>query len=65
MENKKKYTAYIDVFDNDYRSYCGQEEIQVDSIEEAREYCEKNSWRAISYDYNCIMDNITKEIKRK
>lgn len=57
----KKYTATIDVIDNDYRAFVGSEEIEVDSWEEAEEYCRKEEWSGYSHMVDCLRDNHTKK----
>lgn len=44
-----KFRAFIDECNNDYRSWCGREEIIVDSWEEAELYCKEESWTGSSY----------------
>ena len=58
---QKTYTAYINEFDRDYHCFCGTEEIQVDSVEEAREHCRKQTWSGYSYNIHNMRHNTTKE----
>ena len=58
---KKKYTAFIDCFDNDYRAYVGCEEHQVDSLEEAKAIAEEETWRGHTYIVDKLLDNETRK----
>lgn len=55
----KKYTATINVIDNDYRSWVGDEFIQVNSWEEAVEYCNKEDWSGHSHIIESLKENKT------
>ena len=55
----KKFTAYIDVIDNDYRAWVGTEQVEVDSWDEAEEYCRKEDWSGYSHMVDSLRDNKT------
>lgn len=60
MSNKKKFIAFINIIDNYYHSFCGREDICVDSWQEAESYCDNNSWAGEYYMLDYIMDRETK-----
>lgn len=60
----KKYTATINVIDNDYRSWVGDESIQVNSWEEAQAYCDKEDWSGHSHMVEHLRDNKTRKAYR-
>lgn len=57
----KKFRAIIDIIDKDYNAFAGKEEIQVDSWEEAEEYCREHEWSGHYFMvYGLIDDSIQK-----
>ena len=57
-----KYTALINEFDKDYRSYSGEVTISVSSWEEAEEWCKKESWSGYMYSVHLLEDKNTCQV---
>ncbi|MGL6099724.1 MAG: hypothetical protein ACRC0G_08865 [Fusobacteriaceae bacterium] len=57
----KKFRAIIDMIDKDYHAFAGTKEIQVDSWEEAENYCYENEWSGYSFMVYGLIDDSIKE----
>ncbi len=59
----KKYTAHIDVFDDDYRAWVDTEEHLVDSTAEAEKLAKSLTERPFTYSVLFLVENKAKGLK--